>query len=160
MSEDREIAPFLCWKEDPDCVKPPFDAISSLGFESKFLYSRLELLTVDKGVLCMNRIEKDGERLRICVPRNLRDAVMWQMHDAHTAGHIGIQRTVDKLTKSQYYWPHLRRYVHEYVSSCDICEERKNPARKKRAYMKTHLSGVKFERIAVDIAGPFPKTDN
>ena len=27
-------------------------------------------------------------------------------------------------------------------------------------YMKTDLSGVKFERIAVDIAGPFPKTDN
>ena len=26
--------------------------------------------------------------------------------------------------------------------------------------MKTHLTGVKFERIAVDIAGPFPKTDN
>lgn len=26
--------------------------------------------------------------------------------------------------------------------------------------MKTHLSGVKFERIAIDIAGPFPKTNN
>ena len=26
--QDREITPFLCWKEDPDCVKPPFDAIS------------------------------------------------------------------------------------------------------------------------------------
>ena len=158
--EDREIAPFLCWKEDPECVKPPFDAISSLGFESKFLYSRWELLTVDQGVLCMKWMEKDGERLRICVPRNLRDAVMWQMHDTPTAGHMGVRRTLDKLTKSQYYWPHLRRYVHDYVSSCDICEERKNPARKKRAYMKTHLSGVKFERIAVDIAGPFPKTSN
>ena len=30
----------------------------------------------------------------------------------------------------------------------------------RRAYMKTHLSGVKFERIAVDIAGPFPKSLN
>ena len=26
--------------------------------------------------------------------------------------------------------------------------------------MKTYLSGVKFERIAVDIAGPFPKTNS
>ena len=157
--EDREISPFLRWREDPDCEKPPFEAISGFGFESKFLYSRWELLTVDQGVLCLKWIEKDDERLRICVPRNLRDAV-WQMHDAHTAGHMGVRRTVDKLTKSQYYWPHLWRYVHDYVSSCDICEERKNPSRKKRAYMKTHLSGVKFERIAVDIAGPFPKTDN
>lgn len=73
---------------------------------------------------------------------------------------MDARRTLDKVNKSQYYWPHLRKSVQDYVTSCDICEERKNPSKKKRAYMKTHLSGVKFERIAIDIAGPFPKTNN
>jgi cleavage and polyadenylation specificity factor subunit 1 len=49
--------------------------------------------------------------------------------------------------------------VHDYVT-CDICEERKHPSKKKRAYMRTYLSGVKFERLAVDISGSFPKTNN
>ena len=39
-------------------------------------------------------------------------------------------------------------------------EEQKNPQRKKRSLMKTYVSGVKFERIAMDIAGPFPKSEN
>ncbi|XP_061171126.1 uncharacterized protein LOC133180675 [Saccostrea echinata] len=75
-------------------------------------------------------------------------------------GHMGVRRTLDKMNKSQYCWPHLRKSVHDYVTSCDICKERKHPSKKKRSYMKTYLSGVKFERIAVDIAGPFPKTNN
>lgn len=31
---------------------------------------------------------------------------------------------------------------------------------KKRSFIKSYLSGVKFERIGVDIAGPFPKSMN
>ena len=104
--------------------------------------------------------DDDRERLKLVVPRILRGAVMWNFHDAVTAGHLGVRRTYDKITRSNYYWPHLRRYVQDYISSCDICEERKNPTRKKRSYMKTHVSGVKFERIGVDIAGPFPKSTN
>ena len=157
---DKEMFRFLKWKEDSDFKKPSISSISFLGFESKFLYARWELLTVKQGVLCIKWIDSDGERFRICVPRNLRDNVMWNFHDAQTAGHMGVRRTLDKINKSQYYWPHLRKSVHDYVTSCNICEERKHPSKKKRAYMKTYLSGVKFERITVDIAGPFPKTNS
>ena len=158
--EDTQLAPFLKWKENPTDSKPPIHSISNFGFEGKFLYSRWELLEVKQGVLGIKWIENGGERFRICIPKKLRNVVMWSFHDAQTAGHLGVRRTLDKINKSQYYWPHQRRYVNDYVSSCDICEERKNPTRKRRAYMKTHLSGVKFERIAVDIAGPFPKSLN
>ena len=43
---------------------------------------------------------------------------------------------------------------------CDICGEQKNPAFKKRHKMKSYIVGVPFERIATDIAGPFPVTEN
>lgn len=115
---------------------------------------------MNEGVLCIKWMENNGERLRIIVPRKLRDVVMWNFHDAVTAGHLGVRRTFDKLNRSNYYWPHLRRYVQNYIASCDICEERKNPHRKKRSFIKSYLSGVKFERIGVDIAGPFPKSVN
>ena len=54
----------------------------------------------------------------------------------------------------------MRQYIQDYVSGCDICEERKNPSRKKRSHMKIFLSGEPFEKIAVDIAGPFPKSEH
>lgn len=118
------------------------------------------MLTVDHGLLCYRWIEKDSETLKICIPRTLRDSVMWYLHDSKTAGHMGIRRTISKVMNSQYYWPQLKRYAQDYVSSCDICEESKNPTRKKRSYMKTYLSGDRFQRIAADIAGPFPKSEN
>lgn len=54
----------------------------------------------------------------------------------------------------------MRQFVHDYVLACDVCEERKNPPRKKRSRMKTFLSGETFQRIALDLAGPFPKSEN
>jgi hypothetical protein len=87
---DKDIFRFLKWKEDSDFQKPPISSISSLGFESKFFYARWELLTVNQGVLCIRWIDSDSERLRICVPKNLRDVVMWNFHDAQTAGHMGV----------------------------------------------------------------------
>lgn len=53
----------------------------------------------------------------------------------------------------------MRQSVHDYVLSCDICEQRKDPPRKKRSCMKQYFSGEPFERIAIDITGPFPKSD-
>ena len=48
-----------------------------------------------------------------------------------------------------------------YVNQCEICGERKNPLRQKRHIMlKSYVVGVSFERIATDIAGPFPVTEN
>lgn len=45
------------------------------------------------------------------------------------------------------------------MSKCEICGERKNPAFKKRHPLKSHVVGTPFERIATDIAGPYPLTD-
>lgn len=47
----------------------------------------------------------------------------------------------------------------EYVQKCEICEERKNPSHRKRHLLKKYIVGGPFERIATDIAGPFPTTD-
>lgn len=70
-----------------------------------WLHKFWELLTIDRGLLCYRWMEKDCETLKVCVPRILCDSVMWYLHDAKTAGHMGIRRTISKLMNSQYYWP-------------------------------------------------------
>lgn len=105
QQKDDEISGILRLKENSDSVKPPISSSSHTSFEYKFWYSRWELLTIDRGLLCYRWMEKDCETLKVCVPRILCDSVMWYLHDAKTAGHMGIRRTISKLMNSQYYWP-------------------------------------------------------
>ena len=142
-----------------DC-KPTHQWLSHLHSECKFWHARWELLQIHEGVMCIQWIDHAKIRLRICIPGSLREDVMWHLHDAPTSGHMGIRRTLLRAVDSSYYWPGMKQYVRDYFRSCDICEERKNPGRKKRNYMESYVAGGRFERVAADIAGPFQKTAN
>lgn len=147
------------WQEKGE--KPPLSVISCENSECKFWFSRWELLFIYRGILCIRWINSGTgkEGYKICVPRKLRSVILWQLHDSNCAGHMGEKRTLAKVRSLDYYWPRMRQSVHDYVLSCDICEERKDPPRKKRSCMKQYFSGEPFERIAIDITGPFPKSD-
>ena len=161
QNEDKGIGPILKLMEShgKDC-KPTHQELSHLHSECKFWHARWELLQIHEGVMCIQWIDHAKIRLRICIPESLREDVMWHLHDAPTSGHMGIRRTLLRAVDSSYYWPGMKQYVRDYVRSCDICEERKNPGRKKRNYMESYVAGGRFERVAADIAGPFPKTAN
>jgi hypothetical protein len=68
----------------------------------------------------------------------------------------GIKKTFDKAKLSPFYWKDMQGTVKLYVNQCEICEERKNPTIKKRHLLKSYVVGAPFERMATDIAGPFP----
>ncbi|KAK3104816.1 hypothetical protein FSP39_010929 [Pinctada imbricata] len=155
--KDPAISAIMKMKVQSD-EKPPFKSVSHMSFDTKFWYSRWELLCIFDGMLCIKWIEKGEKRLKICTPPEFRDTLLWFVHDSPLSGHLGIKRTLSRVWTTSYYWPKMRQYISDYVKSCDICEERKNPNFKKRNFMKPHVSGARFERIAMDIAGPFPKT--
>lgn len=60
---------------------------------------------------------------------DLRLHVIEQCHDAQAAGHFGIAKTYELITRN-FWWPGLRRYVKDYCKSCDTCNRAK-PARHK-----------------------------
>ena len=41
-------------------------------------------------------------------------------------GHFGVHKTLE-LVSRQYWWPHLRQFIEEYVCSCDTCCRSKSP---------------------------------
>lgn len=73
-------------------------------------------------------MENNCEKFKICTPKSLRDVVLWHIHDSETSGHLGIRRSYSKLMAKCYYCPHMRRYVQDYVSSCDIMKRGKTQA--------------------------------
>ena len=46
-------------------------------------------------------------------------------HDAKTAGHLGIEKTLELVLRN-YYWPGIRAFVKQYCRTCDTCARNKS----------------------------------
>ncbi|KAL0188416.1 hypothetical protein M9458_015515, partial [Cirrhinus mrigala] len=62
---------------------------------------------------------------RLFVPSALRQEVLQWGHDSTLAGHPGVQRTTNFISRV-FWWRTLRRDVQEYVQACNICARSKN----------------------------------
>ncbi|GFV13157.1 transposon Tf2-9 polyprotein [Trichonephila clavipes] len=58
--------------------------------------------------------------LRVYIPRSLREAIM--QNDLPLASHLGKRKTYLKLRDTSYF-PYMRKYIFEYVSTCDRCQK-------------------------------------
>ena len=54
------------------------------------------------------------------VPEIIRSEVISRHHDDPLAGHFGIDKTKE-LVSRKYYWPRLRKDDDNYVRGCDVC---------------------------------------
>jgi hypothetical protein len=66
---------------------------------------------------------------KIFIPEGLRIPVLHFCHDTAFGGHFGISRTISKVMRN-FWWPGVRSYVKDYVSSCEACGRAKKPKRK------------------------------
>jgi hypothetical protein len=60
------------------------------------------------------------------VPESLRMNVLQEHHDAALAGHPGISRTLELVTRN-YWFPGINAFVKDYVNSCYSCQQAKPP---------------------------------
>jgi len=65
----------------------------------------------------------------IYVPFVLRIKVLELHHDSVSAGHFGVTKTVELITRN-FWWPKLRNDVKEFIRSCPICCQSKIPKHK------------------------------
>ncbi|CAB0036585.1 unnamed protein product [Trichogramma brassicae] len=64
------------------------------------------------------------EGWKLVVPKPLRERVMYDAHDITSSGHLGIEKTFDRV-KRDYYWRGMYHDVFEYVRTCDACQRYK-----------------------------------
>ena len=81
------------------------------------------------------------------------------MHGGASGGHLGIAKTMAKI-KQRFYWISCRCDVEEWIANCKECMSAKGPRTKSRGKMCQYNAGGPFERIAMDVAGPFPVSDS
>ena len=93
---------------------------------------------------------------RIVVPQKMRDVVLKLSHDSPMAGHMGIERTWQKM-RDNFWWPNMKKEVNEYVNDCDRCGWNKHYTHSTRPPMqRTDIPEYPLDKIQVDFLGPFP----
>ena len=104
-------------------------------------------------------LDKDIILWQAILPLSSRRLVLKYSHDLKTSGHLGMRKTLSKI-RQRYYWPGLQSDITAYSAGCEECMRNKDPTRSQRAPMQIVRSGYPMERIAVDILGELPRTEN
>jgi hypothetical protein len=87
------------------------------------------------------------------VPRTLRQSLV---EAAHRMGHMGQERTVDRLRN--YWWRNMREDVDAVVADCLACARAKTAARLQKPAAQSIVATRPFEVVGIDYAGPLPET--
>ena len=78
-------------------------------------------------------------------------------HQIPLAGHLGRQKTAQRILQ-RFYWPSLFKDVADFCRSCAECQKTA-PGQKLRApLLPLPVIEEPFQRIAMDIVGPLPKS--
>ena len=95
---------------------------------------------------------------QIVVPMKCRSAVLCLANDIPLSGHLGVEKTKDRILKN-YYWPGIFKDVANYVKSCDTCQKvARKMARDKVPLVPIPAIGQPFQRVGIDMVGPLPLT--
>ena len=67
-----------------------------------------------------------NKRYRYLMPRREVELTIKELHCKETAGHLGIDKTIEKI-KSRFFWINLSRDVKRFIRECFDCQKVKPP---------------------------------
>jgi hypothetical protein len=112
--------------------------------------------TIDKNMLYLI----DVERLRLCVPKlnEVRREIIRINHDIPLAGHLGLDKTYEKITR-HYYWNRMFDDVSAYIRSCDSCQKVKAVNEKPSGLLvPTEIPEGRWLSVSMDFIVGLPET--
>lgn len=109
--------------------------------------------TLEEGLL-----RKDD---RVYVPQcPFRHKLLTEAHDAPLSGHLGRDKTYQRLQKI-VYWPRMHEEVSEYCKTCEVCQAVKPSRQNKIGLLQPHdVPPRLFHTITIDFILALPMTKN
>ncbi|SAL94810.1 hypothetical protein, partial, partial [Absidia glauca] len=97
---------------------------------------------------------------KIYVPEDLRASILKSRHDSKLAGHFGISRT-SQLVRRDYWWPKLRRYITDYIKTCETCARTKTSHATKAGLLQPlTIPENPWKSISMDFITDLPVSNN
>ncbi len=147
-------------KEIVDYLKLPIDQqeltpMPKAMHKRKFYLDDSDMLfTVDE---LRNRARQTRFDQVVIVDKALQLKLLFRSHDSLLAGHFSDEKTYERL-RADFYWPRMRTDVKEYCETCLSCQQSKNPPNKKYSIGRFNPVSRPFQRVSLDIKGPFPRS--
>ena len=114
---------------------------------------RIDGLTVGDGLLWTC----DGI-LYVPIDPALHHLLIRQAHDGPTGGHMGVAKTMARLT-STCWWPGMKAMIVDYVRGCTTCAATKPSLQKPAGLLQPlPIPEKPWRMITVDFVGPLPRT--
>lgn len=131
----------------------PFFKLVNKNTKSKYNY------TIEDGILFRQHFKGQKQWKQIVTPQTYRNKLLSIGHESITSGHVGSSSTLKRISQ-RFTWPGITKDVKYYVRSCDICQKRVSKGRVPRVPLQQMQRIDKpFEKIAIDIIGPLPKSN-
>uniref|UniRef100_A0A0K8TJV5 RNA-directed DNA polymerase n=1 Tax=Lygus hesperus TaxID=30085 RepID=A0A0K8TJV5_LYGHE len=155
QSKDLEVSQVRGWLRKGE--KPGWQDVAASGPTAKALWAMWDQLVLEDGVLKRQWENENGSErvVQVIVPRQCRQTVLQTVHNL---GHFGARRMISELRRN-FCWEGLQRDVRDFGKSCVACRAA-GRTRGKRAPLQEYHVGVPFERVAVDVMGPFPESNH
>ncbi len=138
--------------------QPTWSQISGASSKTKTLWRQWDRLEIHGGLLYRKWItdNETDSHLQLIVPESKQAEVLHYFHDIPTAGHLGSDKTLERVRQS-FYWPAMSTAIKQYCQQCDRCSARK-PPKPTKGPLGECLVGEPMEKVAMDLLGPLPLT--
>jgi dUTPase len=105
QTKDEGVGPVLRWFEE-SLVRPDWSVVAPCSKVTKVLWAQWDSLRLREGCLYRKWEDVTGEsnRLQLIVPKVLQSDILKQLHGNKTAGHFGVNKTLQRV-KERFYWP-------------------------------------------------------
>lgn len=147
-------------KEVINLIRNRLPCQSSASPVVKHYMSQKDRLRVDdEGLLTCVYVRHGQEHRQVVVPKSQVEEILTLCHDDPASGHLGVTKTLEKL-RSRFYWSSMFRDVKAWVATCKPCARRKRlPVPGRAPFGEMPMPDRPWQWVAMDIAGPFPRTD-
>lgn len=100
------------------------------------------------------------KRLFIPSGRMLRQLIIAEHHDSGPAGHLGREKTVERLSRL-FWWPQMTEHVREYVETCPSCMMSKPRTGKKPGLLQPlPIPAHAWDHMSMDFISKLPTAEN
>ena len=159
QQEDPDISKRTKWKEAAT-FKRSRDIVAAESPCTRHLWLLWDQLKLVDGILCKTcNTTASNMHLQLVGPRDLYKTILEAMHNPPMSGHLGVKKTYSRL-QQKYYWYRMKDSVQEWIRTCTKCGARKRPVHTPRAPLADYHVGAPLDRVAMDMLGPFPVSNN
>lgn len=102
--------------------------------------------------------DEDIECRQLVLPTQYREHTLRMAHIAPLAGHFGNAKTTNRI-KQRFFWPGMAGDVRELCKRCQTCQKTPPKYTPKAPLVPLPIIRTPFTRLAMDIVGPLPSTE-